>query len=288
MQVPCPHSVSRADGSARYSTGQKACAAKAGRLGGRCSGCNLSAGVRPAPACGRPTGAPLRGSTGVLGRDFRIFEGESLLNALGIFRRQRTVVFSVLTGRRFSFPHFLEALENRCWKNAVSQRSDGLRLQQTTVSQRVYGPSFARGSRFFMPGQAFVFPFQRLFNARGPRGLSSDPADGHTQPRFTHGVKRNDRRTGSASVRRMSSAGKRRCPGHGQERLTGVRAARKPMRRAVGLLRKRKASLGLRKADGPKIDLRFAPREKSCYQKGYFKTSMRRSLRTHCAFPRFV
>ena len=116
-------------------------AAKAGRLGGLCSGCTLSAGVccrtrlRLADRCSASR------NIGVVGRNFQMGRGERWFNALGIFRWQRTVVFNDLA--------------SHC-------------LQKTSASQRTIIPSVIVKKCFSTLEQVFVFKGLPPLNALGP------------------------------------------------------------------------------------------------------------------------
>ena len=82
--------------------------AKAGRLGGCVSGCNLSAGVRGCARLPWPTDVPLRGNIGVVCRDFQMFEEESLIEALESRRWHDLPFFNDVAGRCFFLSAFVQ------------------------------------------------------------------------------------------------------------------------------------------------------------------------------------
>ena len=139
--------------------------AKAGRLGGRCSGCKLSAGVRPAPACGWPTDVSALRQHRCSLQGFPDFRGKC-----GGSKLWKTVA---ATSPRFLTHH--QALD--CRKKTFLNARTGFCLQRITFSQRSGARDLPSGGR----------------------------ADGRNQAGFTPAVKRRGRRASSVSVQRVQN-----------------------------------------------------------------------------------
>ncbi len=139
--------------------------AKAGSLGGRVSGCRVSAGVRPAPACGGRPMFPLRGNIGVVGRISGLL-GESLVQRSGKPSLRADSLFftpgpSLVVHSRFS---------------TLGRAVDGSGLPFLTVQGNFRLPRMTVSQRSGVPGDV------------------RSPADVRKQAGFTPAVKRSRRR----------------------------------------------------------------------------------------------